>query len=323
MLNKKRVLITGGTGSFGKAFVKKIINNYDIKRLVIFSRDELKQYEMSNDPFFKKHKSLRYFLGDIRDKTRLLLALKDIDIVVHAAALKHVPAAEYNPFEFIKTNVVGAQNIIEASIERNVKKVIALSTDKAVEPINLYGATKLCSDKLFLAANNIKGSQKIDFSVVRYGNVLNSRGSVLPYLEKNKHQKTIPLTHRDMTRFTISLDEGVNTVIWALKNNTFGDIIVPKLNSYKLTDLARAVCGQKKYKFTGIREGEKIHEDMISKNENGKIIDVGKYFIITKNIKKYKNKNYKAIKQKFSYNSKENNFLTIDQLKKIIKQIKS
>ena len=323
MLNNKRVLITGGTGSFGKAFVKKILINYDIKRLVIFSRDELKQYEMSNDLFFKKYKSLRYFLGDIRDKTRLLLALKDIDIVVHAAALKHVPAAEYNPFEFIKTNVVGAQNIIEASIDRNVKKVIALSTDKAVEPINLYGATKLCSDKLFLAANNIKGSQKIDFSVVRYGNVLNSRGSVLPYLEKNKHQQTIPLTHKDMTRFTISLDEGVNTVIWALKNSTSGDVIVPKLNSYKLTDLARAVCGQKKYKFTGIREGEKIHEDMISKNENGKIIDVGKYFIITKNIKKYKNKNYKVIKQKFSYNSKENNFLTIDELKKIIKQIKS
>ena len=323
MLNKKRILVTGGTGSFGKAFIKKILKNYKVNRLVIFSRDELKQYEMSNDDYFKKHKSLRYFLGDIRDKSRLLLALKDIDIVVHAAALKHVPAAEYNPFEFIKTNVVGAQNIIEACIERKVKKVVALSTDKAVQPINLYGATKLCSDKIFLAANNIKGSQKIDFTIVRYGNVLNSRGSILPYLKKNQNQSVINLTHKDMTRFTISLEEGVDTVIWALNNNTTGDIVVPKLNSYKLVDLAQAVCGSKRLAFTGIRKGEKIHEDMISKNENGSILDCGKYFIITNNVKKYKNKKFKILKEKFSYNSKENKYLTINQLKNIIKKIKN
>lgn len=323
MLNKKNILVTGGTGSFGKAFIKKVLKTYNVKRLVIFSRDELKQYEMSNDNYFKKQKSLRYFLGDIRDKSRLLLALKDIDIVVHAAALKHVPAAEYNPFEFIKTNVFGAQNIIEACIERKVQKVVALSTDKAVQPINLYGATKLCSDKIFLAANNIKGSQKIDFSIVRYGNVLNSRGSVLPYLKKNQNQSIINLTHKDMTRFTISLEEGVDTVIWALNNNTTGDIVVPKLNSYRLIDLAKAVCGSKKFVFTGIRKGEKIHEDMISKNENGSILDFGKYFIITNNTRKYKNKKVKILKKKFSYNSKENKYLTVSQLKNIIKKIKN
>ena len=323
MLNKKKILITGGTGSFGKAFAEKVLKKFKIKRLVIFSRDELKQYEMSNDPFFRKYKNLRYFLGDIRDKSRLLLALKDIDIVVHAAALKHVPAAEYNPFEFIKTNVMGAQNIIEACISRNVKKVVALSTDKAVQPINLYGATKLCSDKLFLAANNIKGSQKIDFSIVRYGNVLNSRGSILPYLKKNKNQNTIDLTHKEMTRFTITLEEGVDTVIWSLINNTSGDIIIPKISSYKLVDLAKAVCGKKKFNFVGIREGEKIHEDMISKSENGEIIKTGNYYIITKNKKKYNNRKFQVIKKRFSYNSKENNFLTIKQLKNIIKKIKN
>ncbi len=328
MLNNKSILITGGTGSFGKAFVKKILNAYPkIKRLVIFSRDELKQFEMSNIFSEKKYPAIRYFIGDIRDRERLNRAFQDIDIVIHAAALKQVPTAEYNPMEFIKTNVIGAQNIIEASIEKRVKKVIALSSDKAAAPINLYGATKLCSDKLFVAANNYAGIKNLSFSVLRYGNVMGSRGSIIPFFLKQAKTGTLSITDTSMTRFNITLDQSVQMVLFSLENAIGGEILVPKIPSYKIVDLAKSISKNCKIKIIGIRPGEKIHEEMVTESDSFSTIDIGKYYIILPTDKKkfisHYNKKFKTrnVDKGFKYNSGINDvFLTKDKIRKLIKE---
>ena len=326
-LNHKSILITGGTGSFGRKLTKYILKNFPkVKKLVIFSRDELKQYEMAEELSYKKYPVLRYFIGDIRDQKRLNLALDGIDIVIHAAALKQVPTAEYNPFEYIQTNIQGAQNIIESSFSNNVKQVVALSTDKAVAPINLYGATKLCSDKLFIAANNIKGKKNIKFSIVRYGNVMNSRGSIVPFFLEKKKQGVLPITHKEMTRFNISLQESVDLVIWALKNSiTGGEIFVPKIPSYRIVDLAKAICPKCKIKFIGIRPGEKIHEELVTSSESTNTIDLGSKYVILVGSNKIGKKKFllfkgaKSVELGFSYNSLKNkNMLSVNDLKKII-----
>ena len=321
-------LITGGTGSFGRAFVKKIIaENKKLKRLVIYSRDELKQYEMSREFSESKYPFIRYFIGDVRDLPRLKLAMQDIDCVIHAAALKQVPAAEYNPIEFVKTNVIGAQNIIEASLSSKVKKVIALSTDKACAPINLYGATKLCSDKLFIAANNLSGKSKIRFSIVRYGNVFGSRGSVAPLFLKQKNTGYFTLTDKNMTRFNISLEDGVKTVIWGIKNFYGGEILVPKIPSFRVTDLISAFNTRDKIKTIGIRKGEKLHEEMITTSDSINTIDIKNYYLIlagndNKCLQYYKNIfKAKFVPKNFSYASNKNNkYLKISDLKKILKE---
>jgi UDP-N-acetylglucosamine 4,6-dehydratase (inverting) len=326
MLNNQSILITGGTGSFGSAYVKSILKKFPkIKRLVIFSRDELKQYELQNILSPKKYKCLRFFLGDMRDESRLQLALKNIDIVVHAAALKQVPAAEYNPTEFIKTNILGAQNLITCSLRENVKKVIALSTDKAAAPVNLYGATKLCADKLFIAANNIKGNQKILFSTVRYGNVMESRGSVIPFFKKLKDNNKFPITHSEMTRFNILMDQSIELVNFAIKHACGGEIFVPKIPSYRILDVAKAINPKAKLQYIGIRPGEKIHEDLITSSESNNTIDAGKYYVILaarehEFLNKYKNKfKIKFVKSGFNYNSGTNKeFLSVTELKKLI-----
>jgi UDP-N-acetylglucosamine 4,6-dehydratase len=275
------VLVTGGTGSFGKKFTERILAEFpSIKRLVIYSRDELKQFEMAQIFSDTKYPAIRYFIGDIRDAARLKRALEGIDVVVHAAALKQVPAAEYNPFECIKTNVLGAQNLIEACLDSGVKRVVALSTDKAAAPINLYGATKLCSDKLFVAANNIKGNRDITFSVVRYGNVMGSRGSVIPFFLARRDQPSLPITDVNMTRFNITLDEGVDMVIGALQNSLGGEIFVPKIPSYRITDVASAIAPTAAHEIVGIRPGEKLHEEMITSSDSYNTVDIGKYYAI-------------------------------------------
>ncbi len=322
MLNNKTILITGGTGSFGKKFVEKVLLKYKkLKKLIIYSRDELKQYEMQQLYPLLKYPNLRFFIGDVRDKDRLEFALNDVDYVVHAAALKQVPAAEYNPFEFINTNVIGANNIVQACISKNVKKVIALSTDKAAAPVNLYGATKLCSDKLFISANNIKGKKNISFSVVRYGNVMMSRGSVIPQFLKNKNN--IKITDKRMTRFNIGLDQGVEFVLFCLTHSIGGEIFVPKLSSYNILDLAKAISPNSKYKTIGIREGEKLHEEMITKSDSLNTLENKKFYIIlpsNMDIAKFKKK-FKAnkVSKMFSYNSLENKQrLNISQIRKLI-----
>ncbi len=330
MLNNKSIIITGATGSFGKTFVKTILKKYPrIKKIILFSRDELKQFELQRELNPEKIKSLRYFLGDIRDKERLMLAFRGIDIVIHAAALKQVPASEYNPFEFIKTNIIGAQNILEAALYNNVKKIVALSTDKASSPINLYGATKLCSDKLFLAAQNMFGeTNRLSITVVRYGNVLASRGSVIPFFhEQFKEKKYVTVTDEKMTRFSIFLEEGVNTVLWSIKNSKGGEIIIPKAPSMNIIDIAKIIA-KDKIKIIGKRPGEKLHEELISANESLNTIDLGNYYSIlpernyTKYFnyykKKYKIKKFPANK---SYNSLENkNFFKKEDIKKIIQK---
>tara|TARA_B100000989_G_scaffold55108_2_gene37076 strand:+ start:9539 stop:10543 length:1005 start_codon:yes stop_codon:yes gene_type:complete len=326
MFDNKTILITGGTGSFGKRFTKIFLKKFPkIRKLIILSRDELKQFEMSEKIEKKDLKKIRFLLGDIRDKDRLLMALKKVDYVIHAAALKQVPTAEYNPFEFIKTNILGAQNLIEACIVNNVKKVIALSTDKAAAPINLYGATKLASDKLFISANNIIGKNKISFSVVRYGNVLMSRGSVIPkFLENIRLNKNINLTHPDMTRFNISLDDGVNFVIFGLINSIGGEIFVPKLPSFRIVDLIKSLSPKSKYHISGIRSGEKLHEEMITISDSYNTIESKKFYIILPQGKIKINKYLKKFKAKktlkpFSYNSNENtHYLSSKDLKRII-----
>ena len=281
MLNHKSILITGGTGSFGRAFTRMVLTQFpQVKRLVIFSRDELKQYEMSQVFTQDRYPCLRYFIGDVRDEGRLRRAFEGIDTVIHAAALKQVPTAEYNPFECIKTNVLGAQNVIEACLESKVSQVVALSTDKAAAPINLYGATKLCSDKLFTAANNIKGSRDIRFSVVRYGNVMGSRGSVIPFFLEKRKSGVLPITDPEMTRFNISLTEGVEMVLWAIANAKGGEIFVPKIPSYRVTDLAQAIGPDCKHPVVGIRPGEKIHEEMITVSDSVNTVDLGRYYAI-------------------------------------------
>jgi len=333
MFKNKTILITGGTGSFGKAFLKYLlINHKDIKKIIIFSRDELKQFELSTQFSEKKYPNIRYFLGDIRDKDRLDRAMEGVDYVIHAAALKQVPAAEYNPFEVIKTNVIGAQNIIEACLNTNVKKVIALSTDKACAPINLYGATKLCSDKLFISANNIVGKRKLSFSVVRYGNVMGSRGSVIPEFFKQKKSGSINITNKNMTRFNITMQQSIDLVIWSLKNSIGGEIFVPKIPSYKILDLAKTIAPEAKINIIGTRPGEKIHEELITESESGNAVELKKYFVILtslitdsngKALKNYWNsKKNKKIKKEFSYKSNTNNdFLSVENIKKLIKSM--
>ena len=325
----KSILITGATGSFGKAFISKILNNKNsFKRVVIFSRDELKQQEMKNDPKFNpnKFKNLRYFIGDVRDKNRLLYAFRDIDFVVHAAALKQVPTSEYNPFETINTNIFGAQNVIEAALERNVKKVVALSTDKASSPINLYGATKLCSDKLFISANNIIGKSKTVFSVVRYGNVDGSRGSVIPlFLSLIKEGKPLPVTSLSMTRFSISLEKAIILVLTAFEKSIGGEIYIPKLPSYSLKDLVKAINPPKGFRIIGKRQGEKLHEELITIEESEEIYDFKNYYVLFNNnlltgraktfIKKMKKR---KILKNFSYNSNASKKLSVSEIKKII-----
>jgi len=325
MFNDKSILITGGTGSFGKAFVKRLIESFpEVKKIIIFSRDELKQFEMAQTINTSTHKGIRYFLGDIRDAARLNRALEGVDYVIHAAALKQVPAAEYNPFEFIKTNIIGAQNLIDACLDNGVQKLIALSTDKAASPINLYGATKLCSDKLFVAANNITGKRDLNFSIVRYGNVMGSRGSVIPFFLSKKSSGVLPITDKNMTRFNISLSEGVEMVLWALKNAKGGEIFVPKIPSYKITDVAKAIAPECDIEIIGIRPGEKLHEEMISMSDSINTVDLGKYFAIlpsdSKKIKDFyiNEKNAISVEKGFTYNSGTNlDFLSVDDLKEL------
>jgi UDP-N-acetylglucosamine 4,6-dehydratase len=321
-LNNKVILITGGTGSFGQVFAKNVLKNFPkIRKLIIFSRDELKQHDMSLK--FNNEK-MRYFLGDVRDKERLVRAFAGVDIVVHAAALKQVPAAEYNPMEFIKTNIIGATNVIDASLDCNVSKTIALSTDKASGPINLYGATKLCSDKLFTSAGRYSGSKKIIFSVVRYGNVWGSRGSVVPLFSKiSKDRKIeVPITHPEMTRFNINLQESIDLVLWAIKNSSGGEIFIPKIPSYNIMDLAKAICPNNKIKIVGIRPGEKIHEELISESESLNTVDLGKYYaiLLPQSFKKNKKLKRKLLLKNDSYNSRDNNhFLNVEDLQYLAK----
>jgi len=327
-LNGKSILITGGTGSFGKKFIEIILGKYKgIKRLVIFSRDELKQFEMAQNFSSEKHPCIRYFIGDIRDKDRLYRALEGIEIVIHAAALKQVPTAEYNPMEFIKTNVLGAENIINAAFDCGVKKVIALSTDKAAAPINLYGATKLCADKLFVAANNIAGSRDICFSVVRYGNVMGSRGSVIPFFLKKRKDGVLPITSMEMTRFNILLEESVELVFHAIEKAEGGEIFVPKIPSYKITDMAKAIGPDCKLKDVGIRPGEKIHEDMITSSDSLMTVDVGNYYVILPqsykiNVDEYiKKHNAVKVPPGFNYNSGNNTeWLSVNEIRSLIKK---
>lgn len=327
MLNNKSILITGGTGSFGKAFVRKILNCYpEVNRLVIFSRDELKQFEMSQELSEKEYPSLRYFIGDVRDADRLRRALEGIDVVIHAAALKQVPAAEYNPFECIKTNIIGAQNLIEACLDSKVSHVVALSTDKAAAPINLYGATKLCSDKLFTAANNIRGNRNLRFSVVRYGNVMGSRGSVIPFFMERRKTGVLPITDPSMTRFNISLQDGVEMVIWALENARGGEIFVPKIPSYRITDVAKAIGPACEHPVVGIRPGEKIHEEMITESDSFNTVDLGRYYAILPSAGEYTIEEYaklmggRPVTPGFAYNSGTNDeFLTVEELRNLMR----
>ncbi len=328
VLNNSSILITGGTGSFGKRFVENISKKkINIKRLVIFSRDELKQSEMQEKYPSSKFPYIRFFIGDIRDLDRLKRAFHNIDYVIHAAALKQVPTAEYNPTEFIKTNIIGSQNIIEAAIDKNIKKVIALSTDKAASPINLYGATKLCADKLFVAANNYAGLGKLTFAVVRYGNVLGSRGSIIPYFLNTVKKKYLNITDKRMTRFNITLDDAVEMVFFSLINSFGAEIFVPKIPSFKIMDLAKSIGPNCKINYIGIRPGEKIHEEMISTSDSFNTLDIGKYYVILPKmnsgiINKYKKKfKVKKFMENTSYNSGTNSdFLTVQEIRELIKK---
>ena len=328
-LNGKSILITGGTGSFGQAFVSYVLKNYpDVKKLAIYSRDELKQFDMSEKFNEKDYPAIRYYLGDVRDLQRLKFALEDIDIVIHAAALKQVPAAEYNPFEFIKTNIMGAQNIVDACLSTNVKKVVALSTDKAAAPINLYGATKLCSDKIFSSSNFIKGNRDYSCSIVRYGNVMGSRGSVIPFFLKLKNKDELPITHESMTRFNITLDEGIQTVMWALENTVGGEIVVPKIPSYNILDVAKAISPNSKINVIGIRPGEKLHEVMITETDSLLTVDYGDYYGIIPDfiwgdyLSLSNVEGVSKILEPFTCDSYNNqHYLSIDELKDLIERV--
>lgn len=328
VFNNKSILITGGTGSFGNAFCQRVLDKkYRLKRLIIFSRDEFKQSEMQKKFPESKYNFLRYFIGDIRDKERLNRAMFEVDYVIHAAALKHVNLGEYNPMEVIKTNVIGSQNIVECSLDNKVQNVIALSTDKASSPINLYGASKLCADKIFLAANNYKGKNKIKFSVVRYGNVLGSRGSVLEiFLNNLQCGNLINITDLNMTRFNITLAEGVDLVEFAFKNNLGGEIFIPKLKSFRVIDLARALNANVKFKIIGRRPGEKIHEELISATDMQYAFEAKNYFLVFNNFEKKifdkytKSKKLKKVKIFSSYSSNTNkNYLSSKELRIILK----
>jgi UDP-N-acetylglucosamine 4,6-dehydratase len=325
----KSILITGGTGSFGQAFTKVILRNYKPKRLIIFSRGEAKQLEMASTFSQDKYKCLRYFIGDVRDLERLKIAMRNVDYVVHAAAMKQVPASEYNPIECIKTNITGAQNIIISSIENRVKKVLALSTDKAVSPINLYGATKLVSDKLFISANNLSGNQGPIFSIVRYGNVYGSTGSVVQIFKKIMNtKKPFPITDANMTRFFLTLENGINFVIESFSKMIGGEIFIPKIFSIKITDLARCMDPNRSLDIIGLRPGEKIHEVMTSKDDNRSLIEFKNYYNLAsssvyKNLNKFLvNKNRekgKFVNENFEFSSEKNKFLNDKEIKKMIK----
>lgn len=327
MLTGKSILITGGTGSFGKEFVRTVLRRYpQMPRLVIFSRDELKQYEMAQEVSEARYPQIRYFVGDVRDKERMSRALEGIDIVIHAAALKQVPSCEYNPFEAIKTNILGAQNVIEAAIDRGVKQVVALSTDKAAAPINLYGATKLCADKLFVAANNFKGKRDIRFSVVRYGNVIGSRGSVIPFFLSKRKDGVLPITDERMTRFNITLADGVDLVLYALQEMWGGEIFVPKIPSYRITDVAEAVSPGCRRELIGIRPGEKLHEEMITSTDALNSVEFDNYYVILPSIKLWDVNEFMTHYKghfclpAFSYNSGSNTrWLDVDQLREMIR----
>jgi UDP-N-acetylglucosamine 4,6-dehydratase (inverting) len=327
MLTGKSLLITGGTGSFGKKLVDTLLHKYPkVRRVVVYSRDELKQFEMAQAYPHSKYPQMRYFIGDVRDRDRLRRAVQGVDYVVHAAALKQVPAAEYNPFEAIKTNVLGAQNVIESSIDEGVKKVVALSTDKAAAPINLYGATKLCSDKLFVSANNFKGSHDIKFSVVRYGNVMGSRGSVIPFFISQRDKGVIPVTDARMTRFNITLEEGVALVLYAMTHMWGGEIFVPKIPSYKITDVAEAVAPGCRHEVIGIRPGEKLHEEMITETDALNSLEFKKYFVILPSMQLWDVERYmetfegKRCAKGFRYSSDSNTeWLTVEELRQLVK----
>lgn len=327
MLSGKSILVTGGTGSFGKMFIKTVLSRYpDVKRLVVYSRDELKQFEMSQTFSETKYRALRYFIGDVRDKERLSRACEGIDIIIHAAALKQVPAAEYNPFEAIKTNVLGAQNVIEAAMDQKVQKVVALSTDKAAAPINLYGATKLCSDKLFVSANNFKGNRDLQFSVVRYGNVMGSRGSVIPFFMEKRAEGVLPITDPAMTRFNITLEQGVDLVIHALSHMWGGEIFVPKIPSYLITDVAKAIAPECDQKTIGIRPGEKLHEEMITATDSINSLEFDTHFVIMPSMPLWDVEQYMIVNNcrrcepGFAYNSGTNSeWLTVNKLRELIR----
>jgi UDP-N-acetylglucosamine 4,6-dehydratase (inverting) len=328
MLNNKSVLITGGTGSLGKALTSHIFSKYpNVGKVIIFSRDEQKQFEMAQDYPQSQYKSIRFFIGDVRDKARLTRAMQGVDFVIHAAAMKHVPIAEYNPDECVKTNIGGAQNVIDACLKTSVQGVVALSTDKACAPINLYGATKLTSDKLFIAANNIKGKNKIKFSVVRYGNVMGSNGSVIPFFMKKKKEGVIPITDPNMTRFNISLQGGVDMVMHALEHAWGGELFVPKIPSYKIMDVAEAVAPDCKKEVVGIRPGEKVHEEMITPSDSFSTYDLGKYYVILPtnvswDLEDFKNKyNATKVKEGFSYTSENNEeWETVESMRDLIRK---
>lgn len=326
MLSNSSILVTGGTGSFGQAFVKTVLKRYpDVQRLVVYSRDELKQFEMEQHFRSRQYPGLRYFIGDVRDKDRLRRALEGVDYVIHAAALKQVPTAEYNPFEAIKTNVFGAQNVIEASLDTGVQRVVALSTDKAAAPINLYGATKLCSDKLFTAANNIRGARDIRFSVVRYGNVMGSRGSVIPFFVARRGSGVLPITDANMTRFNITLQAGVDMVLWSLENAVGGEMFVPKIPSYRILDMAKAIGPECETRIVGIRPGEKIHEEMITASDSFNTVDLGRYYAILPSAGFFSTDEYmertggSRVVAGFVYNSGTNDdFLSVEELRALI-----
>jgi UDP-N-acetylglucosamine 4,6-dehydratase/5-epimerase len=327
MLKNKSVLITGGTGSFGKKFIETILSNYpDVKKIIIFSRDELKQFELKQKYPVDKYQQLRFFIGDVRDRLRLIQACEGVDVIIHAAAIKQVDTAEYNPTECIKTNINGAENVIDAALTCGVQDVVALSTDKACAPINLYGATKLASDKLFVAANNIRGAKNIKFSVVRYGNVMGSRGSVIPFFMSKKGNGTLPVTHKDMTRFNISLQAGVDMVMFALENALGGELFVPKIPSYKILDVATAIAPESEIEVVGIRPGEKLHEEMITDTDSLNTIDLGNLFAILPSVSFVHTEedfllhhSASKVPYGFKYNSGENTeWESVDSLRKLI-----
>lgn len=326
MFNNKTLLVTGGTGSFGKQFIKTVLENYKPKKVIIFSRDELKQFEMQQIFSPAKYPAIRYFIGDVRDEERLHRAFRNVDIVIHAAAMKQVPAAEYNPFECIKTNILGAQNIINAALDMEVERVMALSTDKAANPLNLYGATKLCSDKLFVAANSYTGERTTKFSVVRYGNVLGSRGSVVPFFLKKREEGVLPITHQDMTRFWITLDQGIEFVISSLEMMVGGEIFIPKIPSMKIVDLAKALAPECDIKIVGIRPGEKLHEVMVPMDESRNTVDLGDRYVIKPPFgfagNRFDYSNSKPVPENFEYNSRDNDWwLSVDELMKMIEDV--
>jgi UDP-N-acetylglucosamine 4,6-dehydratase/5-epimerase len=328
MLKGKSILITGGTGSFGKKFVAMTLALHPgVERLVVYSRDELKQYEMQQTFPERDFPQMRFFIGDVRDRERLMRAFEGIDTVIHAAALKQVPACEYNPFEAVKTNILGAQNVIEAAIATDVRQVVALSTDKAAAPINLYGATKLCSDKLFTAANHYRGKRDLHFSVVRYGNVMGSRGSVIPFFLRERAKGVIPITDENMTRFNITLDDGVSMVYYAIQHMWGGEIFVPKIPSYRIGDLAQALAPDCRREVVGIRPGEKVHEEMVTETDALNTVEFDKYFVILPSCPLWDQKKFittyngRFCEQGFRYNSGENtDWLSVERIRELVCQ---